>query len=332
MENSPNFFYFATSELSQDAFFAWLLSWGNTNEDPALHHCALELLRVWTEHKIKLEGDTPIKVMLQYQKIDLLVLVNQKYAIVVEDKTDTSQHGNQLERYENIIKETFKDYIVKLIYLKTGNDCAFAISQIKKSGYRYFSRFDVLEVLKQESPSNQIFRDYVSYLTQLHNETNQVIIEGIPYSIRQLQGFFMRLEDAISLKTDRIRTSWHSVPNRATPFWAFTFGWRDFDGFQLYWQFEFHPSNNNLNRLVCKMHLQDEAKVANKDVKRAVLETFKDNVQNAITESQKSSRIGKSMTLFEWQMPNLYPEIGLTIQRAIDIINTGTHIIDKVSM
>ena len=39
----PNLFSFATSELSQDAFLCWFLSWADSKYeklDASLHHCA----------------------------------------------------------------------------------------------------------------------------------------------------------------------------------------------------------------------------------------------------------------------------------------------------
>ena len=53
MENAeiPNIFSFATSELSQDAMFAWLLSWADPQYrqyDANLHRVALDCVRVLT--------------------------------------------------------------------------------------------------------------------------------------------------------------------------------------------------------------------------------------------------------------------------------------------
>jgi hypothetical protein len=46
--NEPNIFNFATSELSQDAFIAWLLTWANKEYegiDKNLHACATDFVR-----------------------------------------------------------------------------------------------------------------------------------------------------------------------------------------------------------------------------------------------------------------------------------------------
>ena len=48
----PSLFKFASSELSQDAFICWLLSWAspeNKDKDPGLHNCGLELIKAFFE-------------------------------------------------------------------------------------------------------------------------------------------------------------------------------------------------------------------------------------------------------------------------------------------
>ena len=40
----PNIFDFGTSELTQDAFICWLVSWVNCGENPSLEKCAKDLV------------------------------------------------------------------------------------------------------------------------------------------------------------------------------------------------------------------------------------------------------------------------------------------------
>ena len=47
--NIPNLFSFATSELSQDAFFAWLMQWADSSYkelDESLHVVAQNFIRL----------------------------------------------------------------------------------------------------------------------------------------------------------------------------------------------------------------------------------------------------------------------------------------------
>jgi hypothetical protein len=53
----PNIFSFATSELSQDAFLCWFLSWANkkyVRTDKGLHQCALAFIdEIFDKHCLK---------------------------------------------------------------------------------------------------------------------------------------------------------------------------------------------------------------------------------------------------------------------------------------
>ncbi|MBA4304434.1 MAG: hypothetical protein C0424_09440 [Sphingobacteriaceae bacterium] len=328
----PNLFTLATSELSQDAFFAWLLSWANTNADPGLKACALDLLRVWTgDSKLPLEGERPVQVIKQYKNIDLLVLVNGIYAIVIEDKTETAHHSGQLERYQKEKLEGYKDENYRYVYLKSRNACDFSYYEVsEKKGYTPFKRADMLAILKPERSSNNIYRDFVAYLQQLEEQTNAPIESKSGYSVQQLQGFFMHLENEIRPpQNERIRYSWHSV-NTANPFWAFTFGWRDFDGYQIYWQFDIYPDGKAPNRLVCKAHVQDESKVNKADLKAAALATFtKLNPEEKVND-KGNNRLGKHLSLFEWVIDEFYPGQGLRKERAVEIVKKGTLAIDTL--
>lgn len=330
--STPNLFTFATSELSQDAFFAWLLSWANTDADPGLKACALDLLRAWTgKQDLQLEGESPVQIKRQFEKIDLLVLVNCKYAIVVEDKTETAQHSGQLGRYKEAVEKHYPKHKHHFIYLKSGNDCHFSYYTVEKENYRVFNRKHMLEVLQPNRSSNNIYGDFVAYLQQLEKQTFAPIKSKYGYAPQQLQGFFMQLEDQIRPKNgERMRYAWHSV-NTANPFWAFTFGWRDFDGYQMYWQFDIYPDGKAPNRLVCKAHVQDESKVNKADLKTAALATFtKLNPEEKVND-KGNNRLGKNLSLFEWVLPSLYPGFEMKLERAKEIVAKGTKVTDALA-
>lgn len=336
---TPNLFSFATSELSQDAFFAWLLSWGNTDADMSLRAVALDLLRKWTQNpQLQLEGEQPVQIKRQFEKIDLLVIVNEHYAIVVEDKTETAQHSGQLQRYKAAVEKHFPTHQRRFVYLKSGNACDFAYFTVEKEPaaveqekYLVFKRSDILKALEQSQSTNNIFSDFKSYLQQLEDKTSESIEAKSGYSPLQLQGFFMRLEDQIRPKEagERIRYAWHQV-NSANPFWVFSFGWRDFDGYQLYWQFDIYLNGKTPNRLVCKAHVQDEQKVVKANLKNTVLHAFKQLNPHEPVNDQGSNRSGKHLTLFEWLVPGLYPGAELSIERAKELVERGMRVVDTI--
>ena len=136
--NKPNnnLFDFATSELSQDAFLCWSLNWlgvKEDTEDPYYKYGKAMLDLFLGEYK----KDTykEVKVLKQFNKIDVLVLFkdnnDNQYALIIEDKTNTSEHNEQIKKYnEQLNDELSKRHDIKYrnlaenqiysTYVKTG--------------------------------------------------------------------------------------------------------------------------------------------------------------------------------------------------------------------
>jgi hypothetical protein len=99
----PNIFRFATSELSQDAVFSWLLAWADpaaAEVDPQLGSAGTAFLsRLFHAHSRALPVLKSVEVHRQYEDIDVLAVVNASIAIVVEDKVGTSDSTAKLRRY-----------------------------------------------------------------------------------------------------------------------------------------------------------------------------------------------------------------------------------------
>ena len=223
----PNLFKFATSELSQDAFILWLLEWANpkcATEDKALHETAQEFVRLLLNNKDLIIKSVNTK--RQKNHIDVFAIVNEKYAIIIEDKTDTSEHNNQLERYEKWVTEQ-KEYSAletHIVYYKRGNESYFRLNKmIDKYALKRFTiltRKDVLEVLTKCTTNNLIFCDYVEYIQDIQRQTEAY--QSLPvsdWSYYTWQGFYMALEK--ELQTG----DWGYVPNKQGGFWGFNWHW-----------------------------------------------------------------------------------------------------------
>ena len=109
-----NLFVYATSELSQDAFLCWLLSFAmsDATDDPEMRECAESFLRK-ALGTIKLTQNEKIivnEIARQVKHADILVSINGKYKLIIEDKTYSSEHDNQLVRYKEEIEEAFPEY------------------------------------------------------------------------------------------------------------------------------------------------------------------------------------------------------------------------------
>ena len=101
-----NIFSFATGELSQDAFICWCLNWINEPDSLTTHRyrqLGLDLLSKLIENpsnndvlsRIDIKSIDKVILVQQVLNIDVLAIIPQyKLAIIIEDKTSTSEHDN----------------------------------------------------------------------------------------------------------------------------------------------------------------------------------------------------------------------------------------------
>lgn len=166
-EVSTNLFDYATSELSQDAFICWLAAHANKNIR-GVSDAAITFVRKCypsfdpTNHMVK--------VHKQYKNIDVLLRIYDKdnvdepiQDIIIEDKTFTGTHDDQINRYKkSLIEEGIpKDNIICVYYKIVEQD------RPEKDIDVEFTRKSMLrEVLEPNinKTDNVIFRDYYEYL------------------------------------------------------------------------------------------------------------------------------------------------------------------------
>lgn len=169
--NKPNLFHWATSELSQDAFICWLLSWANhtNNDNNFLTETAKYFIQKMTKNKITKVDE--VKIKRQYKKIDILCEVNKEFAILIEDKTHSTEHSGQLKRYRDTLAAEYAEDKIIPVYLKTGDQGEY--NAVKKAGYLPFTRLDFIDVLefaiKRGGATNHILHDFYNHLTSLEN-------------------------------------------------------------------------------------------------------------------------------------------------------------------
>lgn len=164
MDNT-NLFRWATSELSQDAFICWLMSFAlkeNHGKNKALEDCALELL-----HKIPgLENASEVSdIERQSYYIDVLLTVGDYY-VIIEDKTFTGVRKGQVSSYRQALMndtDTSPEKIKTALYTisiqpQTDEDidCVFTLEKL----------LEVMRTYKSTSNSD-IFSCYVEYLEEV---------------------------------------------------------------------------------------------------------------------------------------------------------------------
>ena len=107
-----NIFNFATNELSQDAFICWCLNWINmpTREDNERgRQFGVRFLSRLLNEAYDISKVNRIYIFRQLLNIDVLVLVPElQVALIVEDKTSSEEHGNQINRYKYLLSKTFE--------------------------------------------------------------------------------------------------------------------------------------------------------------------------------------------------------------------------------
>jgi hypothetical protein len=241
----PNIFDIATKELNQDAFITWLLLWGGNNEpetddEKKLILCGKEFTKALITKKYP-NFNEPIETVdagRQWDNIDVYAKINNKYLIIIEDKTNTGQRSGQLSRYKLIAEEWRKKYApeyeeVICIYLKTGNETQESLDVVIQDGFEIYNRTDFINLVQQHDIRNDIYSDFKARLLKLESINNEWIDKVINnWNGNDWQGFFQNLEK------QNVIDRWFRVNNPNGGFWGALFAWREYNGIPVYLQIE----------------------------------------------------------------------------------------------
>jgi hypothetical protein len=238
-QEAPNIFSFATSELSQDAMFAYLIKWANPKNisiDKEMCLLGQSFLRLLAQNNDLTINS--VEVGRQWQNIDVWVEINDDTILIIEDKTNTSIHDDQLERYREIIQNEYKGkrQIQFYTYVKTGNEPAAILDTIRKKGYTTINRSQILSVLNDYKGNNPLVQNYREHLQNLEDLTNVYRYTTVDkWDGNAWQGFYMGLEEYFN------DFRWAYVPNRAGGFWGAFWHFmtpENIDNLEMYLQFE----------------------------------------------------------------------------------------------
>ena len=239
----PNIFHYAPNELSQDAMICWLIAWAGqdgTDGDEQLRKCARRFVGALLNHKredrIRLRGAIMTEIRQQDNRIDVLARINGTHILLIEDKTGTTAHGNQLDRgYEAVVGgETgfgaVDEEHVRPIFLKTGTQSIAEDREIEagRYGYKVFRRTDFLRVLNSYGGSHPILVDFREHLQEIEDRTNSY--REWPQDHRRgdylaWQGFYRRIEcELLEVHNGIAWLDWGDVSNPAGGFLGF--GWQ----------------------------------------------------------------------------------------------------------
>lgn len=215
----PNIFDWATSELSQDAFLSWLAACADSNRtvNERLRETGKAFIKkCFALHAIELRDEIlSVKIQKQYKKTDILIRINDdKYVIVVEDKVNTSDHNNQLQRYKNSIQSDFGNSQLVFIYYKTFYETSWNADE--KAGFKRFTIEEMLEILKSGLESkSEILIGYYNRLTQINSLQKDFTKLLNRKDDESWKGFFNLLQNEFG------KGEWGFVPNNAGGFYGF---------------------------------------------------------------------------------------------------------------
>lgn len=245
VDETPNLFNYATSELSQDAFILWLLNWANSKymkSDPELHETAQKFVKMLLGNNLTTSIDS-VKTYKQLKNIDIFAIIDNHYSLIIEDKVNTGTHDDQLMRYKGFISQhqEFKDLDLTCVYLKTGNESLSYLKRIEQEEkYNLVLRKDILDILKTCKSENDIIKNFYKHLAEIENDTNSFKLTSVDnWSWNAWQGFYMELEHKLDL--DPKSYAWFYVPNQNGGFLGFNWHWRSLSNCRVYLQFEQGP-------------------------------------------------------------------------------------------
>ena len=265
--NKNNLFNYATSELSQDAFLCWLISFAyeDVQTDMELTECAKELICMFTPD-LKDSSFELNNIQRQYKHIDILLTImaaGKEYKVIIEDKTFTNEHDNQLERYHKAIHEEFKRSEVCCAYYITGFQRD--TSNVEKAGYTIVNRRQMLDLMERykERTKNQIFLDYYAFWDAFEKDARSFDTNLVKdWDWKQVYGCFEQLADII--RKEGGWAGYDYVANPAGGFYGFWFGRQDSlikeadAPYKLYLQLEFVIGDPAATKLCLKMSAESE--------------------------------------------------------------------------
>ena len=285
----PSIFKYATSELSQDAIICYILEWAKS-ENKVLNHELHNLGISFLNSLFNKFQDIPkplkyekIEIKKQYENIDVLCIINDKYSIIIEDKTNTKNHSNQLKRYVDKIKIDFINTKILPIYFKTGDQSNY--DNVIENNYKLYLRKDFLKVLKLYLTKNDILDDYTNYLQDIDNSINSYKILPIEkWHYNSWKGFFIELRKQLN------DGNWDYVSNPRGGFLGFWWNWDSNDEYQIYLQID-----HSIEKITFKLYTKTDSKI-----EKSIINKWESHIINnddIIIKKPKRVRSGKSVTI-----------------------------------
>jgi hypothetical protein len=161
--------------------------------------------------------------------------INNKHLLIIEDKTFTDPHSNQLQRYKERAAKWCSDngYDLACIYLKTGSESMSRMNKVRQQGFEVLQRNELLGALSVCGTHSDIIADFVRHLSAIEESENQFTGKPIgDWKGSDWIGFYRLLE------TKRTIVDWNYVNNPMGGFWNAVLNWNDLPDCCPYMQIE----------------------------------------------------------------------------------------------
>ncbi len=329
----PNLFNFATSELSQDGFLCWLLSWAKADyekENPLLHLVGKDFLNlIYQRAGAALQVEfSNVEIRKQDGNIDILCLVNGKEkAILIEDKVGTKQHSNQLEIYKEYVTKTlgFASDNVISVYIQTGDQSDY--SEVLKQGYLVFERKDLLVILenvngKAARLKSDILDDFSNRLRKIEDSVQSFLnLPPEQWGWNAWKGFYAHLQNTLKAG------GWDYVANPSGGFLGFWWYFRGNVDYQLNLQIEYKNKQRKFCFRICVKDATKRRAFRQHLHNMVVVECLKHKIKAKRPDHFGS---GKYMTvaLLDQPFPAIDSKGLLDMQETIKIIYSAQAVLD----
>ncbi|WP_338508264.1 hypothetical protein [Pseudomonas poae] len=170
-----NLFMHAPKELSTDAFLAWFFRELEVNTDIAGYRS-----QVFHALGLIAEGEVPVKIEpeLQSGNVDLLLnfeVNNTARLILFENKTSSTFHSDQLNRY----RECFPN-CDKYVYFKIGYVDTWERQNLQ--GYQLISAHDFYQAVSFLAPYHPIIDQYCAFLKEAWISKEEMVFQRLAIS------------------------------------------------------------------------------------------------------------------------------------------------------
>ena len=196
-----------------------------------------------------------VEVYRQYKNIDVLLVINKKYAMIIEDKTYSSEHSNQLNKYKESVQtdKNFKDYEIKGIYFKKSNQSY--IKNVTDSRFKPFFRDDIISFIEScpKNITDTIFTNFRDSIEEYQKNIDSW--ETLPiakWTWNSWEGFYECL-------SSRFKNKFHYgyVANQSGGFLGASWAWTDWEDCVVQLQIE---GNKKGDKFVFKIRAKDNTK------------------------------------------------------------------------